>query len=673
MSSLNYNGVNLGMVRTVEVDQKPQKEDSGTDTLWFVYTVQAETIFTVLQNGQPIPGLDVAEQFANPAAMMAELRHMLLVPRRPFEYVAGDGTLISVPGGLDAANGPNPISCKITQVTSSTFRVTFTIEVALADCDDVTQAFASNRWSQSQDIDEKGYSTITTDGVVWTRSNMLINPDQLRGICSPPLGKSFRRHSNYKLSKDGLSLQYSFTDKEKYLLPPDGTVDAKMKWSVSTDNMGGKFKGICEVSLEGSKERKKKDLVEMAVLMALNKINRAAPFLDDRNGQVMLMAAGFEDEVFENSVLVRLEANLQTTPFVNGDLGAAFNIGEGVAAGIGAIALGPLSFLLGSPQTKESIEQQRKKALDLAKKTDQLAGARNVVQTPPMLRGADELPTFTSKDAPGIDPELLAHPDFLGMVAAAFMDPCVTLPIKRNLIQPERGGPIGTVTINPPDTFPVGTVEPPFAGDDEGTSTLRTSPRDSTLRSFAIVDSLDPFNTPIGQAGYDPFPGVYEIWLCDIRQQLDTSSGVAEATVDGVPSVSFKLKTDRLQLRVLWTAIKAGFPPEVPVVVDDNLVVSKNVIEGTQVFVAADGVSLIHKWNGVIEATALDPKKVALRGAVPPWMKGRMKTMPSPVPMVLDLNTNPTSGNEAKLKTPNVPVDEPFVNPYSWNPSTVNA
>lgn len=705
MSTINYNGIDLGYVRTAAIEQRPKTEDSGTDVVWFAYGLKAETLFTVLDDGSGFPDPDPGE--TTPTEVMARVRHMLLQPRKALTYKVGDKTLIEVkaqPGSdlaLDANNGPKPTACDITQVTESTFRVVWSCEVALADCDaGKGQKFASNRWEQAHDIDEKGYSTRTTTGTVWVRSDMRVNPDQLRGITAPPLPDNFRRRASYQLQKDGLALRYTYTDVEKYLLPPAGAVDASMEFRITTQ-MGAKWLAQCDVMLEGAKGANKRFLLSTATAMALRKIQQARP-VKDRWRSPVIMNGSWAEAGFENRVNVMLEAQLNITPDLTGDPGGLAALGKAIfdGAATGAVGLGAavgqggtqgaaqggaagaavgvgvgIGRFFGKPkqdtqQQQAAVQAQQQQAAAVATAQVDKPAPMTVTSLPFLRMGT--LPKYTDRDAPGIDPGLRGNGDFLKMVAAAFRDPCVQSSLARLEDTTLKPLPGGDVEATGGGLLPgVVGVLGRSAGGDSGIVN-KFAPDDNALVNFSVVgtgtltdeDTSPPAEAPVGFGGQDFFPGSYELWECDIEQVSDNHAAVLSATVTDEPNVPIQWANPGLKILVKWSAVKIGFPPVVPVCVDKNLVPIRTTTRQPTIRLAGDGVSVIYECTGTSEYHAIDPSKVALRQALPPWIKAKMRDCPPPIPYVLDLSTDAST---SVLSNPDRPV------PAGITPTLVSA
>lgn len=705
MSILTYNTVPLSMVKTLGVEQRPTYDPSNTDVLWFTYTLRTESIFSVgtaVFGGDSfvpfgLPDLEAGE--TSPHEIMARLRHMLLQPRKPLLFQAGSGLpgefLLDVSGGLDANNGPKPLRCDIAQLTETTFRVLWDVEVSLADCDNTAQRFASNRWEQTHDIDAKGFSTLTTTGELVVRSDMRVNPDQLRGLVAPPLGNDFVREASYQLDRSGLKLQYRFRDVQKYILPPDGCTVVDGDTAITGTHDGGVLTGSVRVVLEGLKGEKPRNLMATACLMAFRKLESLKP-VERNGGAVVLSQCGYRQWHADNRVEVTLTAMLRTTPFVSGTT-PALEFGKGVANGVKDVVTGDLADiavhaaivaneeLMEAADPEEAaravaLDQQLREARErLAQRMKDGGPPVGLAQAPPWDRFGDDL-AFTDQDVPGLDPGLRGNVPFLQMVAAAFRDPCTRDVVARPLAAvkpavPQKAGSLSHKPGGGGDTVIAGVAgaaaqaaitgalqavnaqvaqqnlsytaaqEEDIAANLKALKNERVAGRRSRLRTFVIVDDLTLMTPPIGLAGADPYPGVYTSWFCTVKVRHEPNVRVCRRTVEGLPGVPIRWANPGATVFVRWSAEKSGAPPEFPVCIDPNLIMVGFEVEAEDVAIAADGVTRVYRMAGESVYEALDPAKVAARPAAPPWMFAVQRAQPGPIPRVLDLSNDATSSS----------------------------
>lgn len=482
-TTVQYNGIDLGLVRTVKVEQKADYDPSNTDVMRIGNRFNIRSVISPGLTGAAVR----AGAHGGPAERMADIRHKLLQPRRAFKYASVDSvgpiTLLEIrqtePNGyaLDAENGPKPISCDIVQVSEETWIIDFIIDVAIQDCT-AQQLFASNRYETTHDIDETGYSKIVTLGKVFVRSDMKTNPNALRWLITPPLPKGFKRKSSYQVHEDGLSMLYRIEDTEMYLAPPATAMDAEGRFVITAAPPGAILHCQCDVRLEGRKNQSKRQLMESAIVIALRRLEAGGAMRNPANGKPWVESGSCSEELFKNVVNVSLKGRIQTGAVMNSS-NTAFNFfsgfwagffgaapfaggfavpGGAVPAGIGAgVSAAWTSGLLGGDQKANEIAG---KGINAAKAAGQAAAAaaagdrgnQGGLNAP---RGGDDKPkgngptpaapyatidgmlerfgtTVEGCEQDGtVNPGLGGNIDFMQQVAAAFRDPCVADAFKR--------------------------------------------------------------------------------------------------------------------------------------------------------------------------------------------------------------------------------------------------
>src|SRR5687767_9061261 len=158
MSQLTYNGVSVSFpISRVSFD--PVYDDlSGRDYLFTKITIDAD--FVISPGHPPSIGGEGA------ADTMRRVSHLLNVPRRALLYVAGGQTLISR-AGVDANNGPLA-TCRISRIVGSEMLAcSLQITTWVVDCGGSQgPPYTSNRWTETQDINELGYTRRTRTGQI---------------------------------------------------------------------------------------------------------------------------------------------------------------------------------------------------------------------------------------------------------------------------------------------------------------------------------------------------------------------------------------------------------------------------------------------------------------------------------------------------------------------------
>lgn len=631
MTSITSNGISLGFVKTNRVGQQAVYDPvSQTDMMYTKFTIQSSSVLAV----------PTALAGESPADTMKRIRHMLLVPRRAFSMSVGGREMIAVSAidadgnALDDANGPKPISCDISQITESTFKIDYAIEVCLTDCDNlsalrnngnrgaaVRPEWLSMRYTMSHDINEEGYSTISVDGGLTCKSSLLASggPDTLRGMVTPLPIPGFKRHSKYTISADGLTLHFSITDTEMYITPPPGTVKARGTHTVSTPN-GGKFIIDVNLTLEGRKETPKKDLLQMAVAIAYDRVERSTPAT--LKGMTILAQGSFTDEMYGPGVTVHLQAIANGPKVIREQKKAS----AALKSILNTATFGTTAMLdaLFSEQKKQGDREIKKIIDNFEFGGDPLGSSRN----------APILMTFGER----------GYLPFLYLIASGFNDPCllqmVSLPaqevgVKTGLINQAiksvKGGLINPAAANN-NLNTGGDAGLKTAGEvlNANAANLQKGVVSANVASLSdsstisIASSLEAFSDT-GDSPYvaaETTSGVWEYHAVKYSYHRDTGKRAMPAMQAGATVAYPKIHDDVMTIKVQWVVKKTGEPPTIPnpEPADDNYVLL-DAIEGyPSVDVAGDGESVQYTHEGEYLYGVVDWTEVDKDWPIPPWL-----------------------------------------------------
>ena len=239
--------ITLEIVKTRLFQQEAVYDASGTDYLYTKFTIDVQAVInpaaTTYSLQQSLPTYDYGTL---PAITIRSIRHFLMQPRQILSCsIAGNQLLVSPQQQLigtgnaatvDAADGPKPIFCNITEITGqTTFLIHYKIETCLNEC--LSAVFPaellSNRWSQSHVVDEQHMVSIITQGTAYFRSDLMadiktnpdggtpapngLTPDMLRAQILPPVPLHCQRKSiQVAVSEDNLRMTYTVIDKETF-------------------------------------------------------------------------------------------------------------------------------------------------------------------------------------------------------------------------------------------------------------------------------------------------------------------------------------------------------------------------------------------------------------------------------------------------------------------------
>lgn len=307
MSVLTYNGIELAYIHTHAVDQEAILSEDQTDYLYTRVSINCQCVF----NTNLAPALPSEP----PTQTMARVRHNLMTPRGALTFSVGADNLYNLQI-IDVKNGPLPRKCTIKQIGGTqTFLVDYTIDFHVIECPVGTSppAWISNRWRETQSIDEKFYSKWTRTGRIITRSDMLGNADALRGLIIPGIRAGCKRvSSEYTLQEDGLTLVYTFVDQEVWLQPPPPAVKAQGEYVESTADGALRY-GEVRVTLDGDKRTDKTLLLRLAILTVVEKLRTAG--VSDHIAGTKMFSAAFKEGLYENTIEVRARALIQPNDY----------------------------------------------------------------------------------------------------------------------------------------------------------------------------------------------------------------------------------------------------------------------------------------------------------------------------------------------------------------------
>lgn len=311
-TQLEYNGILLRNVLTKTFRQEAVYDDSGTDLLYFRYTIavrgyhSSQSVYEDQRVGVKWDPDYIADpesgdpsNYQNPTTAgdgsagtdYTKVRQKLLHPRGYFRFRTGVGTdpatglptgttLLecrpigirdSNPEGVDVNNGPKPRNVELSHIVGDeVLCIEFEIELCMVQCDsagrvpDNDSGIVSNRWSMSDTVDRNFYTTRTITGQLVTINGNL-NPHAMRKWVVPRLQPGFRRESmSFVAAKDGLKLDYTIVDKEVAFAAPDPATDWNTQYRLTKSD--AKLVDVeIGVYLEGPSDVNKRALTRIAI------------------------------------------------------------------------------------------------------------------------------------------------------------------------------------------------------------------------------------------------------------------------------------------------------------------------------------------------------------------------------------------------------------------------
>ncbi len=340
MSVVTYNGITLPYSHLTRFNQEAVYDESDTDRIYTKFNVQVQCILNSNYISLIAPDLiqDGSSLTTNPADIMQIIRQRLLRHRRPLSVKFNGSELIPKAqilnqGYVDAKNGPHPQFFAITKLTNTSYLCIFNVIAHYWENNTVTSAnngqitgiannagnnVLSNRWTESTQIDENQLTTRTRSGKFIIRSDNIDGfvADEMSiqmAVVGVPDGYT-RKSSNYVVSPDGLSIQYTVVDREAYKLPPRPAYTATGDYTESGVRAGAAVRiGVARITLTGSPEVNQDELVRVAVTIVANKVGG--------RGTAFPLETHVKVDMYENKVEASIKA-LFTAPIqrVGGDV-----------------------------------------------------------------------------------------------------------------------------------------------------------------------------------------------------------------------------------------------------------------------------------------------------------------------------------------------------------------
>jgi hypothetical protein len=294
----SYNGYNFYYVQTKEFRIDDATEPSGVDMMHQEITLTVRAVITPSDFGGG--SLQPAQSNESPAETFARIKQGLMTPRGALTYSLNDKSLINISAANgnpppDPMDGPTPLYCKPVMehygygatAGNPAWIIEFSIKCAVIGCaNGANRPFKTLRWSQSLDLDEKGYSILRTTGRATINPFALRNvpnatPDNFREDLAPPLIDRFIRKAEYTIAESGLEFAFIFTDTEVLYNPPFTQNNFQLaKFSGRADlafNRGGIAVGTVSIELIGQKDTPKADMVRLGMLILFDKLQQFDP------------------------------------------------------------------------------------------------------------------------------------------------------------------------------------------------------------------------------------------------------------------------------------------------------------------------------------------------------------------------------------------------------------
>lgn len=362
---LQYNGVNLKIVRLLESLRQDQYDPSGIDYIHSHWRLSVEAIYApdrtsfgetfvtagaTQPNAFPDPTNPTVGTANSPVYTDLALRHRLMQPQKQL-YVWFDSAapgqqdprqmwVVAPTDGCpcDPINGPHPIECTVSEVFGAgrTFLVRFSVEFATRDCgwgQKPTPILVSNRFTCRSGHDENYAETRVIEGIAIFRPDLVKRlgaqiQDYIPAIAPPPPANCVRTVDRLDLLPDGATVEYAFRDVQQmvpycdYPTAPTGTI------------VGSKPRNVAKISCVVTRQFQQAGAEEV--------LNTSAGFLRDAMWAIS-QAAGVIDRVVQggSSIVVgAATAGVGDADFIGMDKAFGRMAGFGIAVGELTLGLG---------------------------------------------------------------------------------------------------------------------------------------------------------------------------------------------------------------------------------------------------------------------------------------------------------------------------------------------
>ncbi len=609
----------------------------------------SDQLFTVIKlriRAQLNPSLypNLIQPNADPAAVLARIRHYLTQPRRPLyydllspPYQRLGPAIIDLPDGRDDANGPIPDADAFSAVytTPNCIEVTWAVTIKTRDCLGYGSSGAilplSYRWETGIEFDKYWKATYRQSGYVIFSSKSQLTPDNARrDYITPQVLPGFaREQAHYKVSADGLRCDFEFIDGQIRYAPPYPVVDMDIIQSESFPLPGGKRVGEVTVNLKGMLHANPIDLEFWCFVVAWGRMNAAKPLAGTKTYQILgngVFSTHEAKDAIEASLtfsymidpLGEAELRSSSTSGLYGGwsvrLGNRLGFGTGSESTVGGVQPGTGGSGQGLPpsvaNTLNAVTQQGR------------ITARN--QPFPWV-GYGTSPAdprngypggFANWAQPGASMtgpvQGLPLADAVVLYAAWLRDPCgANVPVMPNAQH------IATTVNLDPATWNSG-----IGGASGATPTTPAQLTASLTQFMSTASPTTPQpSTTTSPYQTDPRPGAYDLWQCSAEYTENPGTIVVPSCSPTGISVKINYANAQWVLTMRWVAKRTGSWPLLPrkALTDSNWIYTGGTVPVREMRMSGEG-HYIYEASGVYEFMALDPSKVKATAAIPPTL-----------------------------------------------------
>lgn len=316
MSVFIYNNVTIDSpdIKTIECSAVYDSTDTSVMFTRMVYRVQG-VVRTDMQYSM--------------AQNLVYLRQTLLVPRRGLLITIGNDVLNIGNGTADDAfddvGGPKPRSVTFTEILGTTFAfVSFEIEVGMQEGCEYAGDVISHAYTVTHQLDARFYTKRTINGTIRVRQTSANNnAEAFRNLCVPSLPDGFQRKSmDFRLSANGLQLDYTIQDQEVFRVAPLNCTEARATFSQQMSNYIWYSHFTMEV--KGNKNQDQLAMFNDIFAVAKTRINFDDPTM-------FVQQASIDEDLYDNVVRFQITVMNGVQKDQNGMLPANSTMFTGIA------------------------------------------------------------------------------------------------------------------------------------------------------------------------------------------------------------------------------------------------------------------------------------------------------------------------------------------------------
>jgi hypothetical protein len=344
-STLTYQGVQIGYIKTNSFRQEPIYDPSHTDLLYQKITINVSGVINLC--AQEKGKLPIPSQIINggtntygckaPSEVVA-IRQRLLTPRGTLVYTVDGVEMIRspLPGqGRDEANGPKPIHFNVIKIDGGqSLFVEYEIETYINECNEGMCSqnttykqmggftVLSNRFGVNDSLDGNYLHTRNIQGVlILSGKNAPLDAAAAAKIVAttilPSIPQGWKRENiTISVEPDTLTYRYTIVDKEMHLALPGEAVNIDAQYTQTFGILGaGQVENEVSVTITGAPstpekpETKYDDLLKTAARIIFSRINLTDKNRMETEGAEWIVGGSITEDIYNKKITIRIKTN----------------------------------------------------------------------------------------------------------------------------------------------------------------------------------------------------------------------------------------------------------------------------------------------------------------------------------------------------------------------------